>query len=400
MSTEVNQLLHREVSLVKPQKPANKKKTKGEIDGLSRKFPKSFPPKSKPPRIIPQKTQTQSKKSQSQTQSVVVNIGGKKGRKSSAPPAPPAPPNRFPTNFPAGFNPANPNLWYTPPPPNQQRQYSVFAEGETSRNLGINSTVPVPFKFIGAENVLKPEQPAVVLADTAAQIFEPPPEVAFEEAEEKEEPVAAPVAVSEAPVAESYAFPTAEEIESARVAAENQPPVGPSAFGVEKGSSVASVEQPKKFNKGAYVAPENRDAALAYDRHGLQYFTLAGKPVKARTKAKEEKSYQAPFGAEASASYPAFDARIVAANPLGPLRVPPSAESLLGPLFPQPSTGYEPITFTGDVVIEEPKKARNPLERGRGSAESDRGRSASLGPLSSRSSAGSGISPSENLLFT
>jgi hypothetical protein len=395
MSNEVNQMLH--LGATKPLKP-NKKV-------------KSFPAK---PQRQPKQIQSQTKKGQSQTQSVIINLGGKKGRKSSAP-APP-PPNRFPMNFPVGFNPSNPNLWYAPPPPAlSSRQFAVFPEGETSRNLGLNSNIPVKLTLLTES--LKPPQSAAVLTDKPApQIFEPPPEVAFEEPEQKEE-LAVPVSSSTAPLAESYAFPSADEIEAARIAAESQPPVLlDTTFGVEKGTSSAGVGKPKKYSTGEeYVEPESRNPSFVYDNYGYQIFNLDGTPRRRRQKAKAEPVtvFQAPFGAEPSASFPSFpldvnpvtfgaqpsasfplDVKPVAANPLGPLRVPAGTFPFVSESRADPSTGF---AFLG--AAEEPKKPRNPLERGRGSDES-RGRAASLGPLSSRSSAGSGISPSENLLFT
>jgi hypothetical protein len=363
MSKEVNQLLHLEVS-----KPLTKNKA-----GRKRQ---------------PKQIQSQTKKGQSQTQSVVINLGGKKGRKSSSAP----PPNRFPMNFPAGFNPSNPNLWYAPPPPAlSNRQFAVFPEGETSRNLGVNATAPVPFNFISAERVLKPTPPLAVLEDTAQQIFEPPPEVAFDEPEQKEE---LPVRVdsSTAPLAESYAFPSADEIEAARIEAKSQPPVLlDTTFGV---ASSAGVGKAKKYSTGEeFVEPESRNPSFVYDNYGYQIFNLDATPRRRKQKAKPVTVFQAPFGAEPSASFP-LDANPVAVYPLGALRVPAGTFPFVSESRADPSTGF---AFLG--AAEEPKKARNPLERGRKSDES-RERAASLGPLSSRSSAGSGISPSENLLFT
>jgi hypothetical protein len=60
-------------------------------------------------------------------------------------------------NFPPAFN--QPPAINLPPPPIPQKQYSVFAEGETATQLGLLSTVPVPLTVEGTTLKEKAKEP-------------------------------------------------------------------------------------------------------------------------------------------------------------------------------------------------------------------------------------------------
>jgi hypothetical protein len=99
--------------------------------------------------VVVKKSSKQKKGQQKQSQSVSVNIDlGKKGRRSKPtnPKLPLQP--QFPPNYPPFYNPNMPN-WLVPPP-QPQKQYSVYPEGETALDLGLLPNVQVPLRVEGS----------------------------------------------------------------------------------------------------------------------------------------------------------------------------------------------------------------------------------------------------------
>jgi hypothetical protein len=394
-------------------------------------------------KVKAQKSQKQSQKSQKQSQSIVVNVGGRKGRRAATSTAPSPFPSRFPANFPPGFNPSNPNLWLTPPPPIPQRERVAFAEGGTADALGVGVTAPIPFTFVGAENVVKAATKEVALTDpVGGPLFDAPPVIEFtqpepdpEEAaergaalvassgtsvpEEKEElPVGAlrsgaslptgfglpaesfdpfggggGVSVDTRVSREIFKLPTDPQIAFARPVAEADLfGSGGSEGSVGSGLTDVTVHRKKKekdYVEGPVFEKKKRSPEFQYDGSGhIKLDKFTGQPI-------ANPKFASAQISELSAAFDPFSAAV--ATELPPLK----KAGALGPLFPNPSTGYQPLTFLGQPAAAAEKKERG-LERGRG-LESSRGRSSSVGPSSApffgSSGMGSGISPAEASFF-
>lgn len=199
----------------------------------------------------------QKQKTQQQSQTVIVNVGGKRRAAKKAVPSPGFPPS-FPPSLPPGFDqPNNPNAWSAPPQPAQPLPRAVFPEGETASRLGLSSTVPVRLSFEGglAERLRAPVHEAPLEAPAAPAVFDAPPEVGFAE--------------PSGPFA--YAPPAfAEEKE-------------PEAYFEEEKAPKA--KKPREVT-GEYVAPNERIPGYRYNREGFEVLSGAtGVQLKTRRRA-------------------------------------------------------------------------------------------------------------------